>query len=134
MSIVLLFPSKYKLKTNMCSPCTDKTILIYSLCILEAGLPVEGRKIWRMWRIWRINPSLLDQKWRIVKNYPSLSFTFLHFEGRKVKDFADAGSPGPDLRLQMLLLYRYLLDYGYWLHWCMLPEDEDYPEIVWVQN
>ena len=29
----------------------------------------------------------------LVKNYPSLSFTFLHFEGRKVKDFAGAGNP-----------------------------------------
>ena len=35
MSIVLRFPSELKLKINMCSPCTDKTILIYSLCILE---------------------------------------------------------------------------------------------------
>ena len=36
LSIVLHFPTKLKLKTNMCTPYIDITILIYCLCTLEA--------------------------------------------------------------------------------------------------
>ena len=45
LSIVLHFPSKLKLKTNMCTPSTGITIPIYSLCTLEVKKNLDGTNI-----------------------------------------------------------------------------------------
>ena len=43
-TIILRFPSKPKLKTNMHTPCTNITIPIYNLFSLEVKKNLEGKK------------------------------------------------------------------------------------------